>query len=121
MASTASTANGLELKDAKWIHEPGEREDHPGQTLATRNPAVIRAWAEERKARPATNPGGDPENPRVLLLDFPGYTEGLQPVSWETWFRVFKDRDLAFLFQQHTKAGRQSNFFRLVSPHREDA
>lgn len=106
---------------AKWIFDPSEREDHPGQTLATRNPAVIRAWAEERGAKPATTPGGDPENPRVLLLDFPDYDKGLQPVSWEAWFRTFEDRDLVFLFQQHMKAGNKSNFFRLDSPHREDA
>jgi hemerythrin-like domain-containing protein len=105
---------------AKWIHSPQEREDHPGQTLATRNPDVIRAWAEERRARPATIPGGDPANPRVLHFDFPDYDGGLQPVSWDAWLRVFQDRELVFLFQQHRKDRRQSNFFRLDSPYRED-
>jgi hypothetical protein len=105
---------------AKWISSPDEGEDYAGQTLVTRNPAVIRAWAEERGAKPATVPGEDPENPRVLRLDFPGYAEGLTPVSWETWFRVFEERKLVFLFQQHLKDGRQSNFFQLDAPERED-
>ena len=108
-------------KRAKWIHSPDETEDYPGQTLATRNIDVIKAWAAARNAIPATTPEGDPERPRVLLFDFPGYKSGLQHVSWEAWSRVFRERELVFLFQQHTKDGKQSNFFRLDSPHREDA
>jgi hemerythrin-like domain-containing protein len=105
---------------AKWIHEPGEKDDHTGQTLATRNPQVIMGWAKARNVQPATTPGGDPENPRVLRFDFPDYDKGLQHVSWEAWMRTFEERDLVFLHQQHMKAGNESNFFRLDSPHREE-
>lgn len=105
---------------AKWIHSVDEHEDHPGQTLVTRNPDVIRSWAEARDAVPATTPGGDPDQPRVLRFDFPGYDRELQELSWEAWLRVFEERELVFLFQEHMKAGNQSNFFRLDSPHRED-
>jgi hemerythrin superfamily protein len=105
---------------AKWIHSTDEHEDHAGQTLATRNPDVIRQWAEERKARPATTPGGDTERPRVLRFDFPGYERELQAVSWDAWLRTFDERELVFLYQEHMKAGNQSNFFRLDSPHREE-
>jgi Hemerythrin HHE cation binding domain len=112
---------GRSAQHAKWIYARGENEDHHGQTLATRNPAVIKAWAEERRAKPATSPGGDTQNPRVLRFDFPDYDKGLQQVSWEAWCRVFEERGLVFLFQQHMKSGKQSNFFRLDSPQREDA
>lgn len=105
---------------AKWIHSSGDHEDHPGQTLATRNADVIRQWAEERKAQPATTPGGDSENPRVLRFDFPGFDRELQPVSWDAWLRTFRQRDLVFLYQEHMKSGKQSNFFRLDSPEREE-
>jgi hemerythrin-like domain-containing protein len=108
------------MKRAKWIESPDEREDYPGQTLATRNPEVIKAWAEARKARPATVPGYDPQHPRVLRLDFPGYREGLVPVSWEAWLRVFEERKLVFLFQQHLSSGRRSNFFHLYNPERDE-
>ena len=105
---------------AKWIHSVDDHEDHTGQTLATRNFAVIRQWAEERNAVPATTPGGDTENPRVLRFDFPGYDRELQQISWNAWLRAFEDRDLVFLYQEHMKAGNQSNFFRLDNPDRED-
>jgi hemerythrin superfamily protein len=105
---------------AKWIHSVDDHEDHAGQTLATRNPDVIRRWAEERNATPATTPGGDVERPRVLRFDFPNFDRKLQEVSWEAWLRVFEERELVFLFQERMKAGNQSNFFRLDSPHRED-
>jgi hypothetical protein len=42
-------------------------------------------------------------------------------VSWDAWFNTFDERDLDFVYQDTTKDGRQSNFFRLTSPHREDA
>jgi hemerythrin superfamily protein len=105
---------------AKWIHSPQEHEDRPGQTLATRNPEVIRRWAEARNAQPATTPGGDAERPRVLRFDFPGYDRELQPMSWDAWLRTFEQRDLVFLFQEHMKAGNESNFFRLDNPRREE-
>jgi hemerythrin superfamily protein len=105
---------------AKWIHSIDDHEDHAGQTLATRNPDVIRQWAQERNATPATTPGGDTENPRVLRFDFPGYDRELQEISWDAWLRAFDERELVFLYQEHMKAGNQSNFFRLDNPHRED-
>ena len=105
---------------AKWIYSPGEHEDEHGQTLATRNPEVIQRWANERKAKPASIPGAEPERPRVLRLDFPGYAEDLQPVSWDAWCAVFERRQVVFLFQEHLKSGRQSNFFAFDSPFRED-
>jgi len=106
---------------ALWIHNPDQHADHDGQTLVTRNPAVIRRWAEERGGRPATTPGGDAENPRVLRIDFPEYDDRLQEVSWDAWLKVFQERELVFLFQENMKAGNQSNFFRLDNPEREDA
>jgi hemerythrin superfamily protein len=105
---------------AKWIYSPEEHEDAPGQTLATRNPEVIRRWADERKAHAATIPGADPERPRLLRFDFPGYAEDLEPVSWEAWCAVFERRQVVFLFQEHLKSGRVSNFFAFDSPFRED-
>lgn len=100
---------------ARWIHSPNEHEEHPGQTLATRSHEVIQRWAEERKAVPATVPGthrGEREG--VLRFNFPGYGgDRLETISWEQFFKTFDERDLIFLFQEHMKAGNQSNFFHL--------
>jgi hypothetical protein len=108
---------------AKSVNSPDEHEDHPGQTLATRNHDVIRQWAEARGATPATVPGTEHDDrPGVLTFDFPGYGgERLRHISWDQWFRTFDERTLVFLFQEHLKNGRPSNHFNLDSPEREAA
>ncbi len=106
---------------AKWIHQPDEHEDRKGQTLATRSPDVVRAWAEARRAEPATaTRGRDDGRPRTLRFDFPGYGGGrLEHIAWNDWLQVFTDRKLVFLYQEHKRDGSDSNFFRLDSPKRE--
>ncbi len=106
---------------AKWIHSEDEHEDHAGQSLATQSHAVIQHWAEERGGQPATVPGTEHGNrPGVLRFNFPGYGgQGLQPVSWDDWFKTFDSRHLIFVFQEHKTDGRMSNFFQLDSPERE--
>ncbi len=107
-------------REAKWINATGEREDHHGQTLATRSHEVIRHWAEQRGGQPSTVPGtwhGD--HPGVLRFDFPGYGgQKLEHISWDDWFGAFDDRHLIFLFQEHKSDGQQSNFFHLDDPNR---
>ena len=114
---------------ARWIHSPDEQAQRPGQTLATRSPEVIRAWAEERGGRPMTVRRDDAEI-RVLRFEFNadgnnrddegGRTSRLRPIPWEDWLRVFEERNLVFLYQDRRKDGNQSNFFRLDSPEREE-
>lgn len=108
---------------ARWIQSPEEHEEHPGESLATRSHEVIQMWAEERGGQPATVPGTEHDNrPGVLRLNFPGYGgQGLQPISWEDWFRSFDERHLVFVYQEHKSDGHTSNFFRLDNPEREDA
>lgn len=108
-------------KRAKWINRPNEKEDRPGQTLATRRHDVIKHWADERKAAPATVPGTEYGNTLgVLRMDFRGYGGGsLEKVNWQTWFNTFDKRKLTFVFQEHKRDGHMSNFFKLDSPMRE--
>ena len=110
-------------KRARWVGDPKEHEERPGQTLATRDHEVIRHWAEERGAQPATVESSWHEGrPGVLRFDFPDYGgQSLQDIDWDAWFATFDERDLVFLYQEHLKNGNQSNFFRLDSPHRENA
>ena len=110
-------------KYSKWIESPDDHEDRPGQSLVTRSHEVIRRWAEERGASPATIAGTQHGN-RVGMLrfDFPGYGgAALKKIGWEKWFEPFDERNLAFHFQEHKTDGSLSNFFRLDSPDREDA
>lgn len=107
---------------AKWISSTEEHEEHPGQSLVTKNHEVIKRWAEERKAVPATVPGTEHDNHLgVLRFNFPGYGgKNLKQVSWEEFFDTFDKRKLAFLYQEHLKNGNQSNFFKFDSPFREN-
>ncbi len=109
------------LPSGKWISGPGDHADHDGQSLITRNHEVIQRWAEERDGKPATVGGTEHEGrPGVLRFDFPGGSRDLQEVSWDDWFRSFDERHLVFLYQEKLKSGKQSNFFKLNNPERED-
>lgn len=107
-------------KRAKWIHG-SEKEDRPGQTLATRDHAVIQQWAEARGGTPATVPGAEHDGrPGVLRFIFdPNSDDRLQKIGWDDWFKTFDARDLVFLFQDQKSDGSQSNFFHFDSPNRE--
>lgn len=98
-----------------------QQEQHQGQTLRTRDHDTIRSWAQERGATPTTVPGTEHDDHLgVLRLDFPGYGgDRLTEVSWDEWFDTFDKRDLEFVYQEHTRDGSQSNFFKVVNPHHE--
>jgi hypothetical protein len=112
------------VKYSHMVNSPDEIPDEPGRSLVTTNHEVIRRWAEERGAVPATVSGTEHEDTLgVLTFDFPplGDNDRLRQVSWDEWFATFDRRKLNFLFQEKLKDGRQSNFFRLENPEREDA
>lgn len=90
-------------------------EERPGQTLVTTDHDVIKEWARERGAVPATVPGTEHgDHLGVLRLDLPGYGgESLTEVDWDQWLSTFDTRDLEFVYQEHQKSGAESNFFRL--------
>lgn len=95
-----------------------ERAPRTVQTNVTRNHEVIRRWAEQRGARPATMPGSEYNGHLgVLRFDFPGYGGAvLRPVDWEEWFATFDERGLEFRYQDQRADGSRSNFNRLESP-----
>ena len=79
---------------------------------------TIRKWAEQRGGAPAsvkgTEDGGDAG---VLRIDFPGYSgeDSLEHISWEEFFEKFDEKKLAFLYQEETRDGNESRFFKLVN------
>ena len=71
--------------------------------LATRDHDVIRRWAEECDAEPATIAGTDHDGRLgVLQFDVPGGdspdASRLRHVSWDEWFRTFDERGLNFIY-----------------------
>jgi len=110
------------LKYSQEITSPDDEPERAGRSLATTNHEVIRQWAEERGGRPATVEGTEHgDRLGVLRFDFGEDTRKLREVSWDEWFRTFDERKLNFLYQEERTDGRQSTFFRLENPEREDA
>ena len=100
------------------IESTDDQADRNGQSLVTRSHDVIKRWAEERKADPATVARkSESDRPRVLRFDFPGYGgQELEHITWDEWFSAFDERRLSFIYQEKLKSGQQSNFFRLDNP-----
>ena len=76
----------------------------------------IRRWAEARGGRPVTVRGTeDPDEPAgVLRIGFSN-DASLETVDWEDFFEKFEEEDLAFLYQEKTRDGKPSRFFKLVA------
>jgi len=110
------------LKYSQEVTSPDEEPEREGRSLATTHHEVIKRWAEERDGVPATVEGTEHgDHLGVLRFDFGGDSENLRHVSWDEWFETFDARRLNFIYQEERSDGRQSNFFRLESPDREDA
>jgi hypothetical protein len=79
----------------------------------------IKKWTEERGGKPVIVKGteGDGKGAGVLRIDFPGYSgeDSLEEVSWDEWYKTFKEKNLAFLYQDETSGGKESRFFKLIS------
>ncbi|MGW5669939.1 hypothetical protein [Micromonospora sp. NPDC003776] len=111
------------LKYAQEVTSVNDEPERPGRSLVTTDHDVIRQWAEARKGVPTTVDGTEHDgHPGVLRFDFPanGRADRLREISWEEWFRTFDERRLNFIYQEQRSDGKQSNFFRLESPDRED-
>ena len=84
---------------------------------------VIKKWAEERDGKPSRVK--DTENGKgagVFSINFPGYSgeDTLEEISWEEWYDTFKEKNLAFLYQDETSGGKESRFFKLISNDNND-
>jgi len=89
-----------------------------GGSRTTTDHAKIKDWVEKREGRPAqVRTTGGQDDPGLLRIDFPGFgkSQTLQEISWEAFFKKFDDKKLAFLYQETTKDGRESRFFKLVN------
>ena len=116
------------LKYSQEITSPEEEPEREGRSLVTTHHDVIKNWAEERGAVPATVDGTEHgDGLGVPRFDFratdpdDSNESNLREVTWDEWFATFDERRLNFIYQEQRKDGNQSTFFRLESPEREDA
>ena len=76
---------------------------------------VIRQWIEQRGGIPTVVKGTqDDEGEGILRIDFAERDDALEEISWDEFFETFEDRGLAFLYQDETKDGKESRFFKFV-------
>jgi hypothetical protein len=75
----------------------------------------IRKWAEKRGGRPSAVAQTHAEGEGGLLrIDFGEKEAELEEISWDEFFKTFDERKLAFLYQEKTKDGGESRFFKFV-------
>jgi hypothetical protein len=89
-----------------------------GETKKTTDHQEIQKWVEARGGFPATVASTEKgDEPGVLRIDFPGYSgkDSLERISWEDFFEKFDEKELAFLYQDQTRDGEESRFFKFVS------
>ena len=75
--------------------------------VATRDHAIIRRWAAERQAEPATGEATKSGPPTRTVNDggagirfnFPG-AGFFRPITWEEWFEHFDRHRLMFVYEQ---------------------
>lgn len=89
-----------------------------GESKQTTDHDTIREWTEKRDGVPATirqtERGGEAG---ILRIHFPGYSDddAFDELSWDEFFEAFEENELAFLYQEETKDGKQSRFFKFVN------
>lgn len=72
----------------------------------------IRRWAEARDGHPARVKGQGEGG--ILRIDFGEPEDSLEEIDWDTFFEIFDDNDLAFLYQEKTQDGGTSRFNKFV-------
>ncbi|MBB3236516.1 hypothetical protein [Phyllobacterium endophyticum] len=82
-------------------------------TQSTTDHEVIRKWVEERDGTPSKVAGRGEGG--ILRIDFGKPEENLEKISWDDFFEVFDDRQLAFLYQDKTSDGKPSRFNKFVA------
>lgn len=88
-----------------------------GESQRTTDHEKIKRWAEERGGKPATVKGTkEGDEPGVLRIDFEGYSgeDTLEEISWDEFFEKFDEKNLEFLYQDETRDGEPSRFFKFV-------
>jgi glutathione synthase/RimK-type ligase-like ATP-grasp enzyme len=84
----------------------------------TTNHEEIKRWVKERGGRPAVvkDTEGQGAGAGVIRINFPEHSEKdtLKEISWEDFFKTFDQRKLGFLYQDKTKDGQMSRFFKFI-------
>ncbi|MCW2607256.1 MAG: hypothetical protein JWO60_1949 [Frankiales bacterium] len=86
-------------------------------SFTTRDHDVVRRWAESRGGVPADVRGtgtGGKGGDGVLRIEFRDEADRLEEIDWTAFFETFDSSDVDFLYQEFTKDGAESRFFKIV-------
>lgn len=91
--------------------------------VATRDPALIQAWAARHHAEPATGEASPSGRETIVVRDggagirfnFPGVGR-YRPIEWDEWLEHFASHELTFVFEEPeaVAAGPANARYRLV-------
>lgn len=83
----------------------------------TTNHEEIKKWVEQRGGKPAIVEGteNNESGAGVLRIQFSEQSsDRLKEIDWDTFFQTFDKSGLAFLYQDKTKEGKESRFFKFI-------
>lgn len=86
-------------------------------TVSTINHNEIKNWAEERKGTPASlkEPSAEASNLILrILFDHEKNVDQVKNISWEQFFKLFEQHQLAFVYKHENFGGKNSNAHRFV-------
>ena len=100
------------MAKAKTSHEAKTTTDHE----------EIRNWVEERGGHPAIVKGTEKGGSALLRIDYPGFSgdDRLEEITWDEFFEIFDENNLAFLYQEQTEDGGLSRFSKFVDRSRAE-
>ncbi len=85
------------------------------QSLTTSDHEKIKKWAEDRGGKPAKVKGtGGGGSVGMIRFMFGSNGAALEPISWTDFFKEFDGKKLALLYQEKTREGAQSRFFKFI-------
>ena len=90
------------------------KSDHGSKTTTDHD--EIRNWVEERDGHPAIVKGTEKGGSALLRIDYPGFSgeDRLEEITWDEFFDIFDENNLAFLHQDQTADGELSRFSKFV-------
>ena len=112
------------LPDAERVRRVdlrSEGEQPPGSILATDDHELIRRWASQHKAEPATGEATESGPATVdvhdgdagIRFNFPAAAR-FRPITWDEWFDNFTAYDLMFVYEREAPGTTPSGRYRLV-------
>jgi hypothetical protein len=110
----AGTNAGVE-EDEEEAEGQSRKELRMSESHTTTDHRTIRKWAEQRDGHPATVRATEEDgHAGILRIDFGPPEERLEEIGWDEFFRKFDEANLAFLYQERTKDGKPSRFYKFV-------